>query len=72
MDQLRARRPEETGTVPSPLEPDPAPEAETDQPLEGVDRGGTGEPVGADNIREGRVRGTMIPAASTEGEGQGG
>jgi hypothetical protein len=40
--------------------------------LEGRDRGGTGEPVGADNIREGRVRGTMIPPGSTQGQGQGG
>jgi hypothetical protein len=40
--------------------------------LEGRDRGGTGEPVGADNIREGRVRGTMIPPSSTQGQGEGG
>lgn len=39
---------------------------------DGRDRGGTGEPVGADNIREGRVRGTMIPPGSTQGQGQGG
>ena len=40
--------------------------------LEGRDRGGTGEPVGPDNIREGRTRGSMIPPSSTQGEGQGG
>jgi hypothetical protein len=40
--------------------------------LSGRDRGGTGEPVGADNIREGRVRGTMIPPGSTQGQGEGG
>ena len=40
--------------------------------LEGRDRGGTGEPVGPDNIREGRVRGTMIPPGSTQGQGEGG
>jgi hypothetical protein len=40
--------------------------------LVGRDRGGTGEPVGPDNIREGRVRGTMIPPGSTQGQGEGG
>jgi len=40
--------------------------------LEGRDRGGTGEPVGADNIREGRVRGTMVTPGSAQGQGEGG
>lgn len=39
---------------------------------EGVDRGGTGEPVGRDNIAEGRVGGTMGGAHQQGGEGQGG
>jgi hypothetical protein len=74
MDQRRARVPDDAGVIPSDGEPDPAPEAEVEstERLEGVDRGGTGEPVGADNIREGRVRGTMVPSSSSEGEGQGG
>lgn len=72
MDNVKARLPDDAGVVPTPENEDPAPEAETVEPREGVDRGGTGEPVGPDNIREGRVRGTMIPPGSTEGEGQGG
>ena len=31
-----------------------------------------GQPVGRDNIREGRVTGVMTPPAGSHGEGQGG
>ncbi|HET7727668.1 MAG TPA: hypothetical protein VFK54_10125 [Candidatus Limnocylindrales bacterium] len=36
------------------------------------DRGGTGEPVGTDNIREGRVGGVMGGVRQQQGQGQGG
>ena len=65
--------PDEPGALPSDTEPDPAPERDiAEDRLEGADRGGTGQPVGPDNIREGRVRGTMVPPGSSEGQGQGG
>jgi len=40
--------------------------------LQGVDRGGTGEPVGRDNIREGRVGGVLGGPHPSQGQGQGG
>ena len=62
-----------------PSDEDPAPVPERERPTvdevetnEGVDRGGTGEPVGRDNISEGRVGGTMGGAHQQGGEGQGG
>jgi hypothetical protein len=65
--------PSEAGVPPSPAEPDPAPERDE---VPGItdprDRGGTGRPVGADNIAEGRVDGVMTPQGSTQGEGGGG
>lgn len=69
----RGALPPEPGTVPHPGEPDPAPERDEDPGIEDPrDRGGTGQPVGADNIREGRVGGVMAPPGSTHGQGQGG
>ena len=64
-------------TFPSETEPDPAPERERPttaeaETSEGVDRGGTGEPVGRDNIREGRVDGLAGGPHQQQGEGQGG
>jgi hypothetical protein len=63
--------------APSETEPDPAPEAERPtvaeaETNEGPDRGGTGEPVGTDNIREGRVGGVMGGPHPQAGQGQGG
>ena len=63
--------------APSEAEPDPAPEAERPtvaeaETNEGVDRSGTGEPVGTDNIREGRVGGVMGGPHPQGGQGQGG
>lgn len=63
--------------LPTPEEPDPAPEAEAPttaevETNEGVDRGGTGEPVGRDNIREGRVGGVQGGPHPQGGQGQGG
>jgi hypothetical protein len=44
-----------------------APEQPTDETV------GAGEPVGPDNIREGKVRGTMHGGSNaSEGQGQGG
>lgn len=64
--------PAEPGTVPSPADPDPAPERDEAPAItDPRDRGGTGAPVGPDNIREGRVDGVMTPAGSTHGQGQG-
>ncbi|MFL5757834.1 MAG: hypothetical protein ACJ77N_16270 [Chloroflexota bacterium] len=65
--------PPEPGTVPSSEEPDPAPEREVDAraDTDERDRGGTGEPVGEDNIREGRVDGIIGPSHQSQGQGQG-
>lgn len=64
--------PAEPGALPSPDQPDPSPERDVDPVItDPRDRGGTGAPVGADNIREGRVDGIMSPAGSTHGQGQG-
>ena len=65
-----ARLPDET-------EPDPAPELERASAAEAdtsdaADRGGTGEPVGRDNIREGRVEGVLGGRHQSQGQGQGG
>jgi hypothetical protein len=62
---------------PTEAEPDPAPERERataaePETSEGADRGGTGEPVGRDNIREGRVDGLMGGPHQQQGQGQGG
>ena len=68
-DQL----PAEPGVVPSPAEPDPAPERDEAPAItDPRDRGGTGRPVGANNIAEGRVDGVMTPQGSTQGQGGGG
>ena len=68
-DQL----PPEPGVVPSPAEPDPAPERDQAPGItDPRDRGGTGRPVGANNIAEGRVDGVMTPQGSTQGQGGGG
>jgi hypothetical protein len=63
--------------LPDENEPDPAPERERPTAAEvetatGRDRGGTGEPVGGDNIREGRVDGLLGGAHQSQGQGQGG
>jgi hypothetical protein len=63
--------------VPDESEPDPAPEHERPTTAEvttaeGIDRGGTGEPVGRDNIRDGRVGGVMGGPHQQQGQGQGG
>jgi hypothetical protein len=70
MTEHDARLPDETN-------PDPAPERERPttaevETNEGVDRGGSGEPVGRDNIREGRVGGIMGGPHQQGGQGQGG
>jgi hypothetical protein len=71
-DQRGEPVPVEPGTVPSPTMPDPAPERDEDPVIaDPRDRGGTGAPVGVDNIREGRVDGVMTPPAGTQGQGQG-
>ncbi|HKG57561.1 MAG TPA: hypothetical protein VKA85_09960 [Candidatus Limnocylindrales bacterium] len=62
---------------PDDANPDPAPEHERPTAAEattseGVDRGGTGEPVGTDNIRKGRVDGVMGGPHQSQGQGQGG
>lgn len=66
--------PAEPGAVPSLEDPDPAPERDQDSNVTAAprDRGGTGEPVGTDNIREGRVGGVMGGVRQQQGQGQGG
>jgi hypothetical protein len=65
--------PPEPGVVPSPAEPDPAPERDESPAItDPRDRGGTGRPVGANNIAEGRADGVMTPQGSTQGQGGGG
>lgn len=65
--------PETVGRLPTDEEPDPGPEAERpsagDLPSE---PGATAEPVGRDNIREGRVKGLMGGPHPSQGQGQGG
>lgn len=65
-------------TMDSGAEPTPT-EAETDAANDevsgtstGAGVGPDGQPIGPDNIREGRVRGTMGGPNQTQGEGQGG
>ena len=63
--------------VPTEEDPDPAPEQERAtaaevETNEGEDVGGTGAPVGRDNIREGRVGGIMGGPHQSQGQGQGG
>ena len=63
--------------LPDEAELDPAPELERPQAGDAPetderDRGGTGERVGRDNIREGRVGGVMGGPRQQQGEGQGG
>ena len=65
--------PPEPGAVPSPDDPDPAPERDEDPMIQDPrDRGGTGAPVGRNNIAEGRVDGVLAPPAGSHGQGQGG
>lgn len=73
-DDQRPAIPAEPGELPSTDNPDPAPERDQDAAPATAerDRGGTGEPVGADNIREGRVGGVMGGARQQQGQGQGG
>jgi len=73
MDRPADALPPEPGTTPTPADPDPAPERdETPGITDPRDRGGTGQPVGANNIIEGRVGGVMAPQGSTQGQGEGG
>ena len=63
--------------LPSEEDPDPAPEQERAtaaevETNEGEDVGGTGAPVGRDNIRDGRVGGIMGGPHQSQGQGQGG
>ncbi len=59
--------------IPSDRNPDPTPERERPTVDEQVEqRGAPGEPVGDDNIREGRVRGVMGGPHPQGGQGQGG
>jgi len=70
-----AKRDLATGDPPPELEdwqPIPAPDPEPPDITDPRDRGGTGAPVGADNIREGRVDGVLAPPGGTHGQGQGG
>lgn len=70
MTTERAPLPPEPGSLPTGDEPDPAPErAPTPLITDPRDRGGTGEPVGANNIAEGRVDGVMTPPGAGGGEG---
>ena len=67
----------QSARLPTENEPDPAPELERPtvaeaETNEGIDRGGTGEPVGRDNIREGRVGGVLGGPHPQGGQGQGG
>lgn len=73
MDRPHDTVPPEPGSLPTPADPDPAPERDEAPGIDDPrDRGGTGRPVGADNIREGRVDGVMAPQGSTQGQGEGG
>jgi hypothetical protein len=63
--------------LPHESEPDPATEPGRATAAEGTtsrraERGGTDEPVGPDNIREGRVGGVMGGPHQQQGQGQGG
>lgn len=74
---MRTPDPSREPQLPTEEEPDPAPEAERPtaaevETSEGDDRGGTGDPVGRDNIREGRVDGLMGGPHPQGGQGQGG
>jgi hypothetical protein len=62
----------ETDPIPEDGRPEPAPAPEPPDITDPRDRGGTGAPVGADNIREGRVDGVLAPPGGTHGQGQGG
>jgi hypothetical protein len=71
------RRHPSTAKFPTESDPDPAPERERAtaadvETNEGEDLGGTGDPVGRDNIREGRVGGLMGGKHQQQGQGQGG
>lgn len=66
--------PPDTGDLPTPENPDPAPERGPEWPADvpGEDRGAAGAHPARDNIREGKVSGILAPPGSTHGEGQGG
>jgi hypothetical protein len=69
---IPASIPPEPGTLPSEDNPDPAPERDELLPTGTGEQDPLGQPVGRDNIREGRVGGIMAPPAGSHGEGQGG
>lgn len=60
--------PPEPGTLPSPADPDPAPERDEPMPTSAGEQTELGQPIGPDNIREGRVTGVM---GTPGGEGGG-
>jgi len=62
----------EPGPRPSESLPDPAPERDEPAPPDHGELDPLGQPVGRDNIREGRVGGVMAPPAGSHGEGGGG
>ena len=64
--------PPEPGTLPTEANPDPAPERDELMPTDAGEQDPLGQPVGRDNIREGRVGGVMTPPAGSHGQGQGG
>ena len=64
--------PPEPGDLPTATEPDPAPERDELMPVGDGEQDPLGQPVGRDNIREGRVGGVMAPPMGSHGEGQGG
>ena len=74
MDDTTSRSPipPEPGTLPTDRDPDPAPERDELVPTDAGEQDPLGQPVGRDNIREGRVGGIMAPPAGSHGEGQGG
>jgi hypothetical protein len=71
-DRSASPVPPEPGSLPTEAEPDPAPERDELAPTDAGEQDPLGQPVGRDNIREGRVGGVMTPPAGSHGQGQGG
>jgi hypothetical protein len=71
-DRRSPALPPEPGTLPTASDPDPAPERDELAPTDAGEQDPLGQPVGPDNIREGRVGGVMAPPAGSHGEGGGG
>jgi hypothetical protein len=64
--------PPEPGDLPTEHEPDPAPERDELRPTGAGEQTELGQPVGPDNIAEGRVGGVMGTPMGQHGQGQGG